>query len=209
VPILDTYHALEHIGDYVATRFGKASKEARHFYDQAARHLLGKTIRGKRKSKKRKNHKKHQRIKSRSATTIEAYGSDELIPRRMTGTERVLEMLILDKPTTKKQREARARLVNYLKENWYRMDYLLYRGHGYQIGSGAMESLHRTASQARLKIPGGRWLEETSQAIFDLRMMAMVGKWDAFWHQPAMTSKLVCAFRDEIDKGVNALEEVA
>lgn len=209
VPVLDAYHALEHVGDYVALRFGKGSKEARDFYDRAAHHLLGKTLRGRRKSKKRKNHRKHPRDRSRSAAVIQTYASDELRPRRMTGPEKVLEMLILDEPTTKKQREFRDALVKYVEENWYRMDYVLYRTHGYQIGSGAMESLHRTASQARLKIPGGRWLEETSRAIFDLRMMAMVGKWNSFWHQPDMTSKLVGAFGGKIDEPATGLQEAA
>ena len=58
--------------------------------------------------------------------------------------------LILDDPGTKKQRDSRDALVNYVEENWYRMDYVLYRTHGYQIGSGAMEPPHRTASQVRL-----------------------------------------------------------
>ena len=146
---------------------------------------------------------------SRSAAVIKNYSDDELTPRRMTGPEKVLEMLILDSPRTKKHRKSRLALINYVEENLYRMDYVLYRTHGYQIGSGAMESLHRTASQARLKIPGGRWLEETSQAIFNLRMMAMVGKWDAFWHQPGITDKLVAAFSGTFDEADWGLQEVA
>jgi hypothetical protein len=209
VPILDAYHALEHIGEYVVLRFGKGSKEARDFYDRAAHHLLGKTIKGRRKNKKRKNHRKRPRRMSRSAAVIKNYSDDELTPRRMTGPEKVLEMLILDSPRTKKHRKSRLALINYVEENLYRMDYVLYRTHGYQIGSGAMESLHRTASQARLKIPGGRWLEETSQAIFNLRMMAMVGKWDAFWHQPGITDKLVAAFSGTFDEADWGLQEVA
>jgi len=125
VPILDAYHALEHVGDYVAIRFGKGSEEARDFYDRAAHHLLGKTIKSRRKSKKRKNHRKRPRCMSRSAAVIKTYSDDELAPQRMTGTEKVLEMLILDDPGTKKQRESRDALVNYVEENWYRMDYVL------------------------------------------------------------------------------------
>jgi len=209
VPILDAYHALEHIGDYVATRFGKGSEDARDFYGRAARYLLGKAFKDKRKSKTRKGHEKSPRGMTRSAAAIQTYAGDELKPRRMTGPEKVLEMLILDKPSTKKQRGARKALVNYVEDNWYRMDYVLHRTHGYQIGSGAMESLHRTASQARLKIPGGRWLEETSQAIFNLRMMSMVGKWDLFWHQPGMTGKLVGAFGGKIDEPAAGLQAAA
>ena len=209
VPILDAYHALEHLGDYVAIRFKKGSKEARNFYDLAARHLLGRSSKAKRKSRKRKGHKKNRRDRSASSVIIQTYADDELSPRRMTGWEKVLEMLILDEPETTKHREARDGLVKYIEENDYRMDYVRYRTHGYQIGSGAMESLHRTASQVRLKIPGGRWLEETSQAIFNLRMMAMVGKWDAFWHQPGITGKLVAAFGGTYDEAAWGLQEAA
>ena len=209
VPILDAYHALEHLGDYIAIRFKKGSKEARDFYDLAAYHLLGKSFKAKRKSKKRKGHKKHRGVRSTSSAIIQTYADDELSPRRMTGWEKVLEILILDEPETMKQQEARDALVGYIEENHYRMDYVRYRTHGYQIGSGAMESLHRTASQVRLKIPGGRWLEETSEAIFNFRMMAMVGKWDAFWHQPGMTGKLVEAFGGKNDGVAMDLREAA
>ena len=41
-----------------------------------------------------------------------------------------------------------------------------------------MESMHRTGSQARLKRPGAKWLAEKAQAIFDWRMLKLVGRWD-------------------------------
>jgi len=212
VPILDAYHALEHLGDYVAIRFGKGSKKARDFYDLAARHLLGKSHKIRRKGKRRKGHKKCRRVRSESSAVILTYADEELSPRRMTGPEKVLEMLILDPPdskASKKQKDAHEAVVNYFEGNLYRMDYVRYRNRGYQIGSGAMESLHRTASQVRLKIPGGRWLEDTSQAIFNLRMMVMVDKWDAFWHQPGMTGKLVAAFGGKNDDAACGLQEAA
>ena len=82
----------------------------------------------------------------------------------------------------------------YLEHDADRMDYGWYRRRGFQIGSGAMESLHRTGSQARLKLPGARWLPETSQAIFNLRMMALVRRWDEFWQRPDITQQLATAF---------------
>ncbi len=76
----------------------------------------------------------------------------------------------------------------------------LYRMLGYSIGSGAMESLHRTAGQARMKIPGGRWLQETSQAIFNLRMMVLAGRWTEFWSKPDLPSLLARAFEPPNDE---------
>jgi hypothetical protein len=210
VSILDAYHALEHVSDYAAIRFGKGSREATDFYDDVVHCLLGRSATRKKKPKKRKGHKKRHRGRSESAEAIRTYAGGVLAPMRMTGPEKVLDFLILDDlPETKKHEKARDSLVNYFEENRYRMDYILYRTRGYQIGSGAMESLHRTASQARLKIPGGRWLEETSQAIFNLRMMAMVGKWGEFWNQPDLTDQLIEAFNERKDAAKEDVQEAA
>lgn len=53
--------------------------------------------------------------------------------------------------------DALASLSGYVAANLDRIDYSVYRQRGMQIGSGAMESLHRTASQMRLKLAGARW----------------------------------------------------
>ncbi len=61
------------------------------------------------------------------------------------------------------------------------MDYLGARARGMQIGSGAMESLHRTGSQLRLKLPGARWRPEVAQALLNLRCLGLAGRWAEFW----------------------------
>ena len=45
----------------------------------------------------------------------------------------------------------------YLQANRDRMDYKTYRERGLLIGSGAIESAHRTVMQRRLKRAGQRW----------------------------------------------------
>ncbi len=57
-----------------------------------------------------------------------------------------------------------------------------------------MESMHRSGSQSRTKLPGARWLPKTSQAIFNIRMMQLVGKWDDFWKRPELIEELTQAF---------------
>ena len=57
-----------------------------------------------------------------------------------------------------------------------------------------MESLHRTGSQTRLKVAGIRCLPETSQAVFNLRMLRLCGRWDEFWRHDDISSLLVGAF---------------
>ena len=71
--------------------------------------------------------------------------------------------------------------IDKLKRLRCRMDYLGARTRGMQIGSGAMESLHRTGSQLRLKLPGARWHPEVAQALLNLRCLGLAGRWDEFW----------------------------
>ncbi len=81
-------------------------------------------------------------------------------------------------------------LVRYMLHNRFRINYPACRRRGYQIGSGAMESMHRSGSQLRIKVAGARWMAETSQAVFNFRMMRMAGRWDAFWSQPELPQNL-------------------
>ena len=75
----------------------------------------------------------------------------------------------------------RAPFIDKLKGLRSRMDYLGARARGMQIGSGAMESLHRTRSQLRLTLPGARWRPEVAQAILNLRCLGLAGRWTEFW----------------------------
>ncbi len=84
-------------------------------------------------------------------------------------------------------------LIAHVQRNLHRLHYGELRGRGFQIGSGAMESLHRTGSQVRLKRAGCRWTEEASQAILNLRMLALSGRWAEYWSQPVVPH--VCTLR--------------
>jgi len=199
VVILDAYHAMEHLQDYANARFGKGSNKARQYYDRCVRLLLGE--RPKKRSKPRKK------------GGVEKANNDEQAPLSVppwlvweasdncpTAIEVLIEMLSFEDVSIYDE-DDRNHLVDYLKKNAYRMNYRPYRALGYQIGSGAMESLHRTGSQKRLKIPGARWLPETSQALFDLRMLYLCGRWEEFWHQEGLHDKLVEAFSTRHETG--------
>jgi hypothetical protein len=86
-------------------------------------------------------------------------------------------------------------IVNYVTKNAYRLDYARYIKDGYQIGTGAMEWLHRVGSQVRVKRSGSGWRPEMSQVILNLRMTMFVEKWDVFWSQPGFTNQLETAFQ--------------
>lgn len=49
------------------------------------------------------------------------------------------------------------------------------------IGSGEIESSHRTVVQKRIKIPGAWWLPETVAHMMDLRCTRLNRGWDAYW----------------------------
>ncbi len=217
VAILDAYHAMEHLQDYANVLFGKGSEAARRFYEACIRLLLGKRPRKRSKLRKKGGAEidvmGEDNQKTTSIPPWLAWEASDICP---TAIEVLIEKLSFEDVSIYHE-DNRDKLVEYLKHNAYRMNYRRYRALGYQIGSGAMESLHRTGSQKRLKIPGARWLPETSQALFDLRMLYLCGRWDEFWHQPLLHDKLVEAFNnktetdeeDHVDEGRDEIYEEA
>ncbi len=73
---------------------------------------------------------------------------------------------------------ARGEHVNYLKTNRYRMNYKEYRAAGLMIGSGAIESAHRTLIQCRMKRSGQRWTIKGGNNLLNLRCHYKSGHWD-------------------------------
>jgi len=72
-----------------------------------------------------------------------------------------------------KAREEQGKLINYLLENEYRMQYKEYLEARLFIGSGAIEAAHRTVVQSRLKKSGQRWSVIGAQNMLDLRVAYM------------------------------------
>ena len=66
----------------------------------------------------------------------------------------------------------------YLEANRGRMDYKLYQDRGLFIGSGAIESAHRTVVQKRLKRSGQRWSVAGAQRVLNLRVCWMSQRWE-------------------------------
>lgn len=69
-------------------------------------------------------------------------------------------------------------LCAYLETNRDRMDYKTYRKRGLLIGSGAIESAHRTVMQRRLKRSGQRWSIRGAQRVLNLRVCLMGNRWE-------------------------------
>lgn len=74
--------------------------------------------------------------------------------------------------------KTKEKVIHYFETNAYRMNYPEYDKKGYYIGSGAIESAHRTVVQKRLKLAGQRWSREGAQHVLNLRVMRMSGKWN-------------------------------
>ena len=73
------------------------------------------------------------------------------------------------------------RCVRYLES---RVDYLDYAGaiaKGLPIGSGEIESSHRTVIQKRLKIAGAWWREENAEKMLALRSARANQEWESYW----------------------------
>jgi hypothetical protein len=75
--------------------------------------------------------------------------------------------------------KAAENLIAYYESNLLRMDYKKYKQIGCGIiGSGAIESTHRTLIQERMKLSGQRWSKRGAQNMLDLRVTRMNGQWN-------------------------------
>lgn len=94
------------------------------------------------------------------------------------GIDFVLDIILKMDCRTKTQKEERSRLEKYISNNRKRMNYPYYLKRGLLIGSGAIESAHRTVIQRRMKLSGQRWSKQGAQRMLNLRTLNMSGYWD-------------------------------
>lgn len=70
------------------------------------------------------------------------------------------------------------KILDYYAANQDRMDYKKYQKIGCGIiGSGAIESAHRTVVQKRMKLSGQRWSKKGAQNMLNLRVTEMNRQW--------------------------------
>jgi hypothetical protein len=98
-----------------------------------------------------------------------------LLENDLEGVLKAIKKLPKGSPTDMAKR---AESVNYLKTNRYRMNYKTYRAKGLMIGSGAIESAHRTLIQCRMKRSGQRWSIQGGNNLLNLRCHYKSGHWD-------------------------------
>lgn len=66
----------------------------------------------------------------------------------------------------------------YFRNNQSRMQYNEYKKQGLAVGSGAIESTHRTLIQSRMKQAGMHWKKKNVQSIASVRARYESGRWD-------------------------------
>lgn len=187
ITILDPYHALQWIADFADDLHALGVKKP---VMAPVRRALGFQPDAKQAPRRRKGHKKKSR-RRRHAHNIANWDLDAEPGKVVDDAIAYIETL----PRLSEAVVERCnQLVETLRDNQYRMAYDEYRRRGLQIGSGAMESLHRQASQLRLKLPGIRMSAETGEALINLRLLALVERWDEFFQQENIEEVLALAF---------------
>jgi len=73
------------------------------------------------------------------------------------------------------------RLIGYLHRFAKAVNYQEFKECGYPIGSGEIESAHKSVPQKRLKLPGACWLPESINPMLSLRILRANDWWDDFW----------------------------
>lgn len=201
IVILDPYHLIEWFAGFSNIVFGTGTEAGRIFLDNIREKLFQKRRRGEKTDppelQLRKGHKK-----TRSARKPHAHDLGWLHRGRpRTVNSDVTAQALLDilqeihvDPANDDHTTAMNKLVEQIANNALRIDYAPYLARGIQIGSGAMESMHRSGSQGRMKLAGATWLEETSRAVLRFRMLELSGRWDEFWHRNDLVQDIAAAF---------------
>ena len=70
----------------------------------------------------------------------------------------------------------------YIINCQHHLDYKWAKEKDLPIGSGEIESGHRTLIQRRLKIPGAWWLPQTAHNMLTLRCARFNGVWESYWN---------------------------
>lgn len=73
------------------------------------------------------------------------------------------------------------RLIGYVTRFCDSVNYNEYREKGYPIGSGEIESAHKSVPQKRLKIPGATWHPSSVDPMLALRVLRADDWWEDFW----------------------------
>lgn len=100
--------------------------------------------------------------------------------------ETVLKELKKENDNTPNDR--RKRLIGYIERFYKSLDYKKFKSLGYPIGSGEIESAHKSIPQKRLKIPGASWNTDSINPMLSLRILRANDWWEDFWNRRTETA---------------------
>ena len=80
-------------------------------------------------------------------------------------------------------------LGGYISKFEASVNYDAFEKKGYPIGAGEGESLHRTLSQKRMKLPGAWWSVRNVNPMLALRVVRHNNWWDEFWAEKSSGSQ--------------------
>lgn len=199
IVILDPYHLIDWFSAFTKLVFGAGSKRSRELHARLRQVLFNKRPKTASKDpKRRRGHHKTRgpRVRHAHGRPWARRGRPRTTPSEST-TKALLDLLAQVEVSQPEHVAALEALVERLTQNALRIDYSAHLARGLQIGSGAMESMHRTGSQLRLKLPGASWLKDTSQAVLNFRMLELGGRWHEFWAQPDLAQQVAQAFTEQ------------
>ena len=91
-------------------------------------------------------------------------------------------MTKLEEQNTQRPNARLGRLIGYLERFGDALNYESFRQRGFPVGSGEIESTHKSVPQKRLKLPGACWHPESVDPMLALRVLRANGWWDDFWN---------------------------
>jgi hypothetical protein len=74
------------------------------------------------------------------------------------------------------------RLLGYIDRFSDAINYNEFKDKGYPIGSGEIESAHKSIPQKRLKIPGASWNPDSIDPMLALRILRADDWWEDYWN---------------------------
>lgn len=83
--------------------------------------------------------------------------------------------------------------LRYIKNRPGQFEYEKIRKKELPVGSGKVESTHRSLMQKRLKKPGTWWLKVNADKMADLRTLRANGKWHLLWQAELMMNPMKLA----------------
>lgn len=89
----------------------------------------------------------------------------------------------LEEEYARNSNDSLRRLIGYVTRFHDAMNYNEFREKGYPIGSGEVESAHRSVPQRRLKIPGACWHPDSVNPMVALRVLRANNWWNDFWNE--------------------------